>query len=380
MKRSEDPGILKNAQLLINSLFKKGFHTWGKDSIINRMLPAVWKERDSIAGLYPGKKRNIQYYYANKISAFSNGIKNKPQRGEAWKVLADTALKGVPLPETDLLSYSPSANWFLENYVENELTELFLQARANGELLMEEKLGLPIDTLKKKAEKYGEGFLSIIYAKAVLPDKLYERYLANQTLDRAGDLELVKSQVIFNQLIKEFPRSRFRNICKREISALEAGISKTAGNKNIIFVKNPDSIRSLDSLIAPYKGKVVYLDIWGTWCIPCVAEMSRHTKPLKDHFRNETQVVFLYLAMENPRDIEKWKEFVLLHNVTGNHIYKTDKEIEPFWVDLLNSKDVPRAYPAYAIFDRSGRLVTSQAYRPSNGEALYKQIESVLNQ
>lgn len=344
------------------------------------MLPAVWKERDSIAGLYPGKKKNIQYYYANKISAFSNGIKSKPQRGEAWKVLADTVLKAMPLPEINLLSYSPSANLFLENYVENELTELFLQAREQGELLIEKKLGLPIDTIKKRAEKYGEIFLSIIYARAILPEKLYERYLANQTLDRTGDLELVKSQVIFDQLIKEFPGSRLRNVCKREIGSLEADLSKSTGNKNIVFIKNPDSIRSLDSLIAPYKGKVVYLDIWGTWCIPCVAEMSRHTKPLKDHFRNATQLVFLYLAMENPGNIEKWKEFVLLHNVTGNHIYKTDKEIEPFWIGLLNTKDVPRAYPAYAIFDRNGKLVTSQAYRPSNGEALYKQIESVLDE
>lgn len=380
IKRNDDPAILRNERLLVNSLFERGYHIWGEDSIINRMLPEVWKERDSISGLYPDKEKNIQYYYANKIFAFSNGIKSKPRKREAWMVLADTALKAMPMPETDLLSYSPAANLFLEHYVMNELTEVFLQARVHGEPLIEEKLGLPIDTLKKTVETYGQPFLSIVYAKAVLPRALYERYLVNQLLDRAGDQELVASRAIFGQLIKAFPGSRFRSLCKREIGSLEASISKSPANKNIVFIRSPNSINSLDSLIAPYKGKVVYLDIWGSWCTPCIAEISRYTRPLKDHFKNVPDVVFLYLAMEKPQDVEKWKERILLHNLTGFHIYKTSEEMEPFWVDLLNTRDVPRAYPAYALFNRSGKLVTSQAYRPSNGEALYKQIESVLDE
>ncbi|MGC4235721.1 MAG: TlpA disulfide reductase family protein [Niabella sp.] len=378
IKRNDDPAILNDEKLLANSLFKKGYHTWSKDSIINIMLPEVWKERDSITHIYSNKKKHIQYYYANKISAFSNGIKSRFMRGETWKVLADSALKTIPMPETTLLSYSQSANQFLENYIVNELMEVFLQAREHGEYIIGEKFGLPIDTLKKTAEKHGELFLNILYAKAVLPGKLYERYLANQTLNRAGDLDLITAKTIFSQLKKAFPESRFRDVCKKEIALLEASIARNSGNKNIIFIKNPDSIRFLDSLIAPYKGNVVYLDIWGTWCGPCITEISQHTKPLKDHFKDVTQLVFLYLAMESPQDAEKWREFILLHNVTGAHIYKNDKEIEPFWVDLLNTKDVPRSYPTYAIFDRDGKLVTAQAYRPSNGEALYKQLEEVL--
>lgn len=378
LKRNNDPAILNDENLLANSLFKKGYHTWSKDPIINIMLPEVWKERDSIIRLYSNKKKNIQYYYTNKISNFSNGIRSQIKRGEAWKVLADTVLKTIPMPEANLLSFSRSANQFLENYVVNELIEVFLQAREHGESVIGEKFGLPVDSLKKTAEKHGETFLSNLYAKAVLPGKLYERYLANQILDNAGNLDLITSKTIFNQLKKTFPKSRFQNICKKEIASLEMSLVKNSDNKNIFFIKNPDNIRSLDSLIAPYKGNVVYLDIWGTWCGPCIAEISRHTKPLKDHFKDAAQLVFLYLAMERPQDAEKWQEFILLNNVTGAHIYKTDKEMEPFWIDLLHTKNVPRSYPTYAIFDRDGKLVTSEAYRPSNGEALYKQLEEVL--
>src|SRR5690606_23912264 len=106
----------------------------------------------------------------------------------------------------------------------NELMEVFLQAREYGEYIIGDKFGLPIDTLKKTAEKHGELFLNILYAKTVLPGKLYERYLANQTLNRAGDLDLITAKTIFIQLKKAFPESRFRDVCKKEISLLETSI------------------------------------------------------------------------------------------------------------------------------------------------------------
>ncbi len=39
------------------------------------------------------------------------------------------------------------------------------------------------------------------------------------------------------------------------------------------------------------KGKVVFLDLWGTWCLQCVAEMPT-VQRLYEHYRNDPQVGF----------------------------------------------------------------------------------------
>jgi thiol-disulfide isomerase/thioredoxin len=41
---------------------------------------------------------------------------------------------------------------------------------------------------------------------------------------------------------------------------------------------------------------VVYLDLWGTWCIQCVAEMPTVQK-LYDHYKGDSQVEFLIVSL-----------------------------------------------------------------------------------
>ncbi len=149
-------------------------------------------------------------------------------------------------------------------------------------------------------------------------------------------------------------------------------------NKDIVFIPADTKITSLKDLIAPYKGKAVYVDIWGTWCGPCVQEIVEHSAQLKTKFKDKN-VVFLYLEMDYNKDTAKWKEFVNIHNLTGYHVRASQTEMENIWIDLLNTRNVPRLFPTYVIFDTHGNLSDKNAKRPSDGELLYSQIEAALN-
>ena len=62
----------------------------------------------------------------------------------------------------------------------------------------------------------------------------------------------------------------------------------------------------LRKIIEPYKGRIIYLDIWGTWCGPCKRNLKESWKvkeALKDY-----DIVYLYLA--NRSSDESWKNVI----------------------------------------------------------------------
>lgn len=100
-----------------------------------------------------------------------------------------------------------------------------------------------------------------------------------------------------------------------------------------------------DKQVADLKGKVVFVNFWGTWCIPCVAEMPTVQK-LYDQFKTDTFIVFVIASrLDGP---DKIRSFAAKHNYTL-----------PFYT--IKDEDIPQAmrlnqYPATFIYDRQGNI------------------------
>ena len=114
----------------------------------------------------------------------------------------------------------------------------------------------------------------------------------------------------------------------------------------------PDDLayRTLDGAeqhLSSTKGQVVFLDLWGTWCIQCVAEMPTVQK-LYDHYRNDPQVKFLIVSrLDSPATV---RAFAQLHHYDL-----------PFYV--MNDEDIPvsmrlNQYPATFIYAKDGMLMS----------------------
>lgn len=125
----------------------------------------------------------------------------------------------------------------------------------------------------------------------------------------------------------------------------------------------------LDSIIAPFKNKVIYVDFWATWCAPCLEGMN-YSKLIQQHFLGK-DVVFLYLGNRCSED--SWRATIATRSITGEHRLLTDDQFA-----ILAAKYGISGIPQYMLIDKSGRVYQSDAMHPRNEVELIKEIDKLL--
>lgn len=125
-------------------------------------------------------------------------------------------------------------------------------------------------------------------------------------------------------------------------------------------------------IIEPYKGKVVYLDVWGTWCGPC-KDMMQYAGSAKKLFDGK-DVIFLYLC--NRSSDKSWKNIIKEYGLTGKiavHYNLPDEQqraIEKF-LQI-------RSFPTYMLIDKEGNIVDRKAPRPNKSDDLLNAVYKLL--
>ena len=112
-----------------------------------------------------------------------------------------------------------------------------------------------------------------------------------------------------------------------------------------------DGEKLLRHILEPYKGKLVLLDVWGTWCTPCKMALAHS----KEEFERLApyDVVYLYMASSSPE--ESWKNIIKLYDLVGDNIahYRLPAAQQSAIENYLNI----RSFPSYRLFDKEGNLV-----------------------
>jgi thiol-disulfide isomerase/thioredoxin len=123
--------------------------------------------------------------------------------------------------------------------------------------------------------------------------------------------------------------------------------------------------------LSNFKGKVVYIDVWATWCGPCRKELPK-TRMIEKKYQSNNQVVFMYVSVDE--DITAWKALLKKDkNFTGVQVHDApDNKHQSVW-----EKYLVWGIPRYILIDQNGKIVNSVAPRPSSGE-VEKLIDSLL--
>ncbi|MBF9221048.1 TlpA family protein disulfide reductase [Hymenobacter ruricola] len=118
------------------------------------------------------------------------------------------------------------------------------------------------------------------------------------------------------------------------------------------------------------RGKVLYLDFWGTWCGPCMKEMPASNE-LKKKFKGR-DVAFVYISVGDKAD--KWQQVLAAEHLTSPasvHLRSPEG-------DDVASRYQVTGYPTYWLIGRDGRIITRSAPRPSSGAEAVAAINAAL--
>ena len=144
---------------------------------------------------------------------------------------------------------------------------------------------------------------------------------------------LSEEQLLTLDSIAEPEIKKALNIRNQKIVDLLAESAKKTG----YTICQLDTSVTADNLIAtitcPYRGKVVLIDMWNTWCGPCIRAM-KSLQPVKEELKD---VVYVYVADESSPE-GKWK--ITIPDIHGIHYRITS---EP-------------GIPTYFIVDREGNI------------------------
>ena len=125
--------------------------------------------------------------------------------------------------------------------------------------------------------------------------------------------------------------------------------------------------------LADLRGKIVYLDFWGTWCAPCMQEMPASIE-LKKKFAGR-DVAFVFISVGDKE--EKWQRVLAAAHLTSpNSVHlRSPEQDDPNGV--ASRYDI-HSYPAYWLIGRDGRIISRAAPRPSSGAEAVAAIEQAL--
>jgi thiol-disulfide isomerase/thioredoxin len=112
--------------------------------------------------------------------------------------------------------------------------------------------------------------------------------------------------IIVQASIKPEQDSTLKAVAHGEMRKLTTPAEATVGPPNVFYDAAGKPVK-----IADFKGKVLVLNLWATWCAPCVAEMPTLAKLSAQYAGKPVAVV--PVSVDTPADVDKAKQFIAQH-------------------------------------------------------------------
>lgn len=175
-----------------------------------------------------------------------------------------------------------------------------------------------------------------------------------------GTLQLISPSSTVNKEIFDFINKNVTDEKVKEAAkkAYDVATKLTSGSPSPKF-SNYENFNGGTTSLDDFKGKVTYIDIWATWCLPCRGEIPA-LKELEKKFHGK-DVAFVSISIDQNKD--EWKEFVKSEDLKGVQLF-AENAFESQFIQDYGIRQIP----TFIIIDKEGKIVNADAPRPSSDE------------
>lgn len=236
----------------------------------------------------------------------------------------------------------------LRELVAKVQTKLKAGQRSESELADELKA---FDALlaKYKDEKTDD-VARILFMKATL----YSQVLKNEE----------KGKQLIEQLKRDFPASELVKRIKKQEEAERIQRSLAVGTKFPDF--DEKDIHGKPFNLAAYKGKIVLVDFWATWCGPCVSELPNVLATYEKHHPAGFEIVGISLDT----DKSQLEKFIETKKMPWQQFFDGKG-----WENKLAEKYGINSIPATYLLDGQGTIIAKNLRGPALEAAVAKALE-----
>jgi thiol-disulfide isomerase/thioredoxin len=224
-----------------------------------------------------------------------------------------------------------------------------LQADKKTEADLKDELKEFDTLLAKYKDEKTDDVAQILYMKAML----FERVLKQEA----------KSAELMAQLKRDFPNSKQVKMVARQEEANKLQGNLVEGKKFPEFTEKDLAGKPLS--VANYKGKVLLLDFWATWCGPCVGELPNVLKTYQKHHAEGFEIIGISLD----DDEKKLLAFIKSKNIPWPQYFDGKG-----WENKLAQKYGIQSIPATFLLDGEGKIIAKDARGESLEEAVAKAV------
>ncbi len=277
------------------------------------------------------EKRNLNYYTLGRLNDYepAHGYYAKKQGFKASEGFLDD-LKDLDYNNEEDFLFSREYKSLVSNHYRKTALDLAQKDSTlnRNTAYLEAIKAIPNEIIKNNLlfENTSKG---ITYAEDL--EAYYKSFMDNST-DEDHKAKITESYNKLKMVAKGSPSPKFVNY------------ENYAGGKT-----------SLDDL----KGKYVYIDVWATWCGPCIGEIPSLKKVEAQY--HDKNIEFVSISIDKTKDHEKWKTMIEEKELGGMQLFADNDWNSDFVKDYLI-----QGIPRFILIDTEGNIINANAPRPSS--------------
>lgn len=295
--------------------------------------------------------------YLQNISELNSKITDELKISNSEKSFIDDELKSIKYSQLlNLINYETFQDFYFGNKI--TASESFLSPLKNINFdnenefqkqpyyryLVSSKWKKDIEKAKDYSEK--NKIFHSITSKSIKIDLLINFYYSiSKDRTKAQDyFKLIKNNLPNNDFVK-MAREKLKTTLK---------IKKGVKSPSFTYKDYNNKTHSLSD----FKGKYVFIDVWATWCGPCVKQIP-YLKEL-EHLYSNKDIVFVSISVDRPEAYEKWKKMISEKKLGGVQLF-ADKSFDSKFIKAYGISSIPR----FILLDKEGKILNENTDKPS---------------